>query len=184
MRLRGQDLTNRLAALSKTSSAFNEMAKQQSEKDRIKLTLSAEEESTLVKAVEKVSSLKQHARLTMAAVRVPDLKKRQEIKINLLKKKKEGEEESRRSLLKKLNLKEKVLDLNRLDNFEGVENDIRRSNMNVSWMVSEAREEVNAAIEKLMYKNDDSGRLKIKKMEKVIEEEWNDGNPPEQSNVS
>lgn len=54
------------------------MAKQESLKDRIKLSLSDYEEHKLVKAVEKVSTLQQHARISMASVRVPDLKQREE----------------------------------------------------------------------------------------------------------
>lgn len=87
-----------------------------------------------------------------------------ELKIDLLKKKKEGELQSRGSLLKKLNWKEKSNDLYKLENFKGIQSDVKRKNMNISWMVSEAREEVNAAIEKLISKTDDSGIIKIKKL--------------------
>ena len=176
VRLRGQDLTNSLTALSKTGGAFNEMARLQSNKDRINLHLSDKEEGALVKAVEKVSTLQQHARITMATVKVPNLLQRNELKIDLLKKKKEGEQLSRGSLLKKLNWKEKSNNLNKLENFEGIQSDVKRQNMNISWMVSEAREEVNAAIEKLICKTDDSGIIKIKKLAQQVEEEWKDVN--------
>lgn len=169
VRLRGQDLTMRLAALQKNNGAFNEMAKQESLKDRIKLSLSDYEEHKLVKAVEKVSTLQQHARISMASVRVPDLKQREEQKLERQIKIREGQQESRHSLLKKLNWKEKAASMEQIENFEGIENSVKRSNMNIGWMVSEAREEVNSAIDQLISKTDDSGILKIKKMARQVE---------------
>lgn len=59
--------------------------------------------------------------------------------------------------------------MEQIENFEGIENSVKRSNMNIGWMVSEAREEVNSAIDQLISKTDDSGILKIKKMARQVE---------------
>ena len=122
------------------------MAKQHSEKDTLHLHFSHKEEEQLVKAVEKVNGLKQCAKLTMASVRIPDLKKKHE-ELKELKLKQEREnEEARGSVYKRLvqNSKEDALMV------KSAQNDITRSNMNINWMLSEAREQVNDAIGLLM----------------------------------
>ena len=75
MRLRGKDLSDKLIKIQKSSGAFNDFVKLNSELAETRMKISREEERILIQTVEKIDSLKSNAKLLMANIKVTDLKK-------------------------------------------------------------------------------------------------------------
>lgn len=78
MRLRGKDLSDKLVKMQKSPGAFNDFVKLNQELKETRIRISKEEESKLIKTVENIDTLKSHAKLLMANIKVTDLKKQKE----------------------------------------------------------------------------------------------------------
>lgn len=129
------------------------------------MKLSRDEENTLVKAVENVEHLKSSAKMLMANIKVIDLqKKREEMakaeQIDLI---------SQNSALKRI---QKLKN----GNFTQEKSDCAKTNMNINYMIIQAREQVNEAIQNLMSKDQNLTSLQVEKLSKQIEAEYNNPN--------
>lgn len=61
-------------------------------------------------------------------------------------------------------------------NFTQEKSDCAKTNMNINYMIIQAREQVNEAIQNLMSKDQNLNSLQIEKMTKQVEAEYNNPN--------
>jgi hypothetical protein len=78
MKLRGQKVTEKLNKLQKTNGPLNQYIKKEGERRTMNLKLSRDDQTQLVKAIEKVDTLKTNVKLQMAGVKIVDLRKKKE----------------------------------------------------------------------------------------------------------
>ena len=159
-------MSDRLMKLQKSGGAFNTLTRQYNESDSIKLKLSREEEEQLTKAVTTVDSLKSRTRLMMAEIKVTDLKKEQERKEKERLEQAEAANKQNSSAFMKLK-NSKARPFHHIQN----RSECAKTNMNINFMIMQAREEVNKSIQNLMSKTDHTGQLKIQKMAELVEEQ-------------
>lgn len=164
MKLRGQKVTEQLNKLKRSDGALNEFIKNQKQKKEINLKLTREDQNQLEKAIENVDSLRTKVKLQMASVKVVDLKKKRE---DLARAQQEEKLAQSSAFMrnKKLNQKASGSDPS-IDKPDCV-----RTNMNINYMIIQAREQVNEAIQKLMTKDSKLSHLHIDKLSKHIEQE-------------
>ena len=101
----------------------------------------------------------------MATIKVPDLKKEQE--------RKEKERQDNQNESNSFSAFKKLKNSKRPSNLH----DERRSactktNMNINYMIMQARDQVNDSIGFLMSKSDHTSQLKIQKMSQVVEDRF------------
>ena len=164
MKLRGQKVTEKLNKLKRSDGALNEFIKNQKQKKDINLKLTREDQNQLEKAIENVDNLRTKVKLQMAGVKVVDLKKKRE---DLARAQQEEKLVQSSAFMrnKKLNQKQGGFNAS-IDKPDCV-----RTNMNINYMIIQAREQVNEAIQKLMTKDSKLSHLHIDKLSKHIEQE-------------
>lgn len=108
----------------------------------MKIKLSRDEENTLVKAVENIENLKTNAKLLMANIKVVDLKKKREE----MAQSEMDERNQQHYVLKKIQKLKK-------GELETEKSDCIKTNMNINYMIIQAREQVNEAIKNLTSKD-------------------------------
>lgn len=165
MRLRGKDISEKLGKLKKSNGALNEYTKLHKDQQQMKMKLSRDEESTLVKAVENVEHLKTNAKMLMANIKVIDLQKKREE----MAKAEQVDMISQSSALKRIQKMKK-------GNFTQEKSDCAKTNMNINYMIIQAREQVNEAIQNLMAKDQNLNNLQVEKMTKQTEAEYKNPN--------
>jgi hypothetical protein len=101
----------------------------------MKLKLSREEENTLVKAVENIEHLKSNAKMLMANIKVIDLKKKRE----------EANKSEADDLISEKSALKRIQKLKK-GNIAKEKSDCAKTNMNINYMIIQAREQVNEAI--------------------------------------
>jgi len=138
MKLKGRNISEKLNQMKKAEGGLSEYIRRHAEQKDINLKISREDQNQLVKAIENVDDLRTKVKLQLATVKVVDLKKKKEDQIQAQLEEKEARTSAfkrakRQSLLAKA-------DLN-LDKPDCV-----RANMNINYMIIQAREQVNESI--------------------------------------
>lgn len=164
MKLRGQKVTEKLNKLKRSDGALNEFIKNQKQKKDINLKLTREDQNQLEKAIENVDNLRTKVKLQMAGVKVVDLKKKRE---DLARAQQEEKLVQSSAFMRNKKLSQKQGGANSGND----KPDCVRTNMNINYMIIQAREQVNEAIQKLMTKDSKLSHLHIDKLSKHIEQE-------------
>lgn len=132
------------------------------------LKLSREDQSQLTRAVENVENLRTNVKLQMACVKVVDLRKKQEAFDQANENERRAKEEASTSAFKKQQLDDAAAHQLEDNQFKA---DCVKTNMNINYMIIQAREQVNDALKKLMSKDSKLTTLHIDKMATQIREE-------------
>ena len=164
MKLRGQKVTEKLNKLKRSDGALNEFIKNQKQKRDINLRLTREDQNQLEKAIENVDNLRTKVKLQMAGVKVVDLKKKRE---DLARAQQEEKTAQSSAFMRNKKLSQKQSGANASSD----KPDCVRTNMNINYMIIQAREQVNEAVQKLMTKDSKLSHLHIDKLSKHIEQE-------------
>jgi len=154
MKLRGQRITEKLNKMQRSDGALNEFIKNQADKKAMNIRLTRDDQTQLVKAIENVESLKTNVKMQMASVKVVDLAQKKE---DFLRAQAE-ERASRKQSAFKRNQAKTLVDPS-LDKPDCV-----RTNMNINYMIIQARDQVNDAVKNLMSHDSKLTNLHIDKM--------------------
>jgi len=161
MKLRGQRITEKLNKMQRSDGALNQFIKNQAEKKAMNIRLTRDDQTPLVKAIENVESLKTNVKMQMASVKVVDLAQKKE---NFLRAQAEERAARKQSAFKR-NQAKALVDPS-LDKPDCV-----RTNMNINYMIIQARDQVNDAVKNLMSHDSKLTNLHIDKMSTQIEED-------------
>ena len=160
MKLRGHKVTEKLNKLQKSNGALNQYIKKDSERRNMNLKLSRDDQTQLVKAIEKVDSLKTSVKLQMASVKIVDLKKKKEDIARA-----QAEEKAAMSTAFRRNREKNLVDPS------NDRPDCVKANMNINYMIVQAREQVNDAIKQLQSQDSKLSNLRIEKMSRQLEDD-------------
>lgn len=165
MKLRGRDVNDRLNTLVKKEGGLNDFIKRHTEKQEMRVKLNLEKENALTKAIENVDGLKQNIKKQMALVKVVDLKKKYEFMQKSQEMERQAVTEAKTSVFKK-NLRTDPTE-------DSYQPDCTKTNANINYMIIQARQQVNQALETLL-----SGESKLSSfhIEKMKSEEFLDAN--------
>ena len=161
MKLRGQRITEKLNTMQRADGALNQFIKNQADKKAMNIRLTRDDQTQLVKAIENVESLKTNVKMQMASVKVVDLAQKKE---NFLRAQAEERAARKQSAFKR-NQAKALVDPS-LDKPDCV-----RTNMNINYMIIQARDQVNDAVKNLMSHDSKLTNLHIDKMSHQIEED-------------
>jgi hypothetical protein len=123
------------------------------------LTLTRDDQNGLVQAIENVDALKTSVKLQMASVKIVDLKKKKEDIARA-----QQEERAAMSTAFRRNREKNLVDPS------NEKPDCVKANMNINYMIIQAREQVNEAIKQLMSQDSKLTHLRIEKMSRQLEE--------------
>lgn len=163
MRLRGKDVTEKLNKLMKHDGAMNEYIKNQSNQKSVLTRLTRNEQNTLTKAIENVEVLRKNVKMQMATIKVIDLKKKQDEIAEAQQQEKINSELAKQSVSASLKSKNRIL---AGQDPTLLKPDCVKTNMNINFMIQQARDQVNQAVKTLMSKDSKLTTLHIEKMSK------------------